>query len=127
MQGVDTTSPAGSKSLPFTLAAAGLGTQKLPCVQAVAVCGTGRRSSRLLALNRCAEPSPVSLSEVCTGRSQAWSAVKVFDANVSAAGAGRVWTMLGDSDGPMVPRMKGGGSGAVVAADAFALSVIELS
>ena len=43
------------------------------------------------------------------------------------AGAGRVWTMLGDSDGPMVPRMKGGGSGAVVAADAFALSVIELS
>jgi hypothetical protein len=117
---------SSGKTLPFTLAKAGLGDDPVPCVQAVVICGDV--SSTLLAINRCAEPDTVRLANLCGGGTQmsGWENIDVFPATLSAAGPGHTWTRLGDP-GPMTPIWKAGGKGSAVTVAPFALSVIELS
>jgi hypothetical protein len=122
MEGADTT---GLASLPFTLAPAGLGGGPVPCIQAAAIC-TGAEPT-LLALNRCAQAVPLTVSSatVCRGHFATWNSIRIFRATVAEQGPGHAWAKLGSHSWPMVPVMRGGGNG-TVSTEPFALSVIQL-
>ena len=113
--------------LPFSLEPAGLGSERPPCVQAAALCAA-KGASRLLAINRCADAVPVSLSAACDGTATGWKGVTVFNASLSS-GPGREWAMTegpAESWGPLRPTTKPAGRGDSVPAEPFSLSVIEL-
>ena len=116
----------GSQVLPLTLAAAGLGSNPLPCTSSSAICGTP--ANRMLVINRCTTPVAVSLDTVCGGGVTGWASVLVYSASVSAGGPGRAWAKAegpADSWGPMRPDESGAGTGALNAAP-LALTVIQL-
>lgn len=108
----------GGPLLPLTLAAAGLGSDPLPCTSSSAICTT---------------PVAVSLgpatTNVCGGRATGWAGVLVYTASVDVGGPGRAWSKAegpADSWGPMRPEESGAGTGTLVTAAPLALTVVEL-
>lgn len=117
--------PAAAASLPFDLSAAGFGPVALPCVQASAICSAASR--RVLAVNRCAQPSEVPIEASCGGGQAGWASLAVY--NASLAEPGRMWAELEAGQrpsGPLPASHRPAGAGASVAIDPFALTVITL-
>lgn len=85
-------------ALPFTMVRAGLGNTTLPCMQAVAVCGSGGGGDRVLAINRCGrEVRYAPTTPLCKRPAPGWPATGwrgglVY--NASLAAAGHDWAQL---------------------------------
>lgn len=143
MEAVPTTATIRGGSLPFDLAAAGLGDAAVACIHAAAICANvsiaaggdhiphsnrtvARAGSSLLAINRCSHPATISLRFSCASAHTGWGKISVFNATLSKEGPGHTWVRLGEP-GPMIPFVdKRGGIGDQVALAPLALTIIEL-
>ena len=124
----------GVEALGFTLAAAGLGSDTLPCVQALAVCAADAAPDTVLAINRCPRAVAFAPPAAC-GRAPAWpqgwgvGAARVY--NASLAPAGHDWAQLvGPSpslpwDHAVMPA--GGAGGTPIQLPRWSLVVVTLS